>query len=58
MSEKKERFEALARKIAPIIHADQQKNGKLKPSYTSPKFWVYIQREIRQLEEKEAPKSE
>jgi len=53
MSDKKERLEALARKIAPIIHADQQKNGQLKPSFMSPKFWAYIQREVRSLEEKD-----
>lgn len=48
--DKKTRLERLARKLAPIIQKDIEQHGKLKPSYMSPKFWVYIQREMEEFE--------
>jgi len=47
----KKRVEKLARQIAQIIHTNLQQEGKLKPSYMSPKFWAVVQIEIKKLEE-------
>jgi len=47
--DKKQRLTALAKKLAKIIYEDEQKHGDLKPSYRSPKFWAYIEREMNKL---------
>ena len=46
-------MQRLARKLAVAIQKDIEQNGDLKPSYMSPKFWVYIQREMKRFEDKE-----
>lgn len=51
-SPKQARLKALAKKIAQIVHEDVQANGPLKPSATSPKFWVHVQRELDKLKDK------
>ena len=50
--DKKVRLERLARKLALVIKNDIEQNGDLKPSYMSPKFWVYIEREMKRFEDK------
>jgi len=52
--DKKVRLEQLARKLAEVIQEDIEQHGSLKPSYMSPKFWVYIQREMKRLDEENA----
>ena len=52
--DKKVRLEQLARKLAGVIRKDIEQHGSLKPSYMSPKFWVYIQREMKRLDEENA----
>ena len=47
--DKKQRLTALAKKLAKIIHEDEQKHGDLKPSYRSPKFWAYIEHQMKQI---------
>ena len=47
--DKKQRLTALAKKLAKIIHEDEQKHGDLKPSYRSLKFWAYIEHEMKQI---------
>lgn len=54
MPTKKERLEAMARQIAPIIIEDLEKNGAMKPSYLSPKFWKYVEKEIETIQEKKS----
>ena len=55
--DKKVRLERLARKLAVVIQKDIEQHGDLKPSYMSPKFWVYIQREMKRFEEKKETES-
>jgi hypothetical protein len=55
--DKKVRLERLARKLALVIKNDIEHHGDLKPSYMSPKFWVYIQREMQRFEDKKETES-
>lgn len=48
---KKIRLETLARKIALILRKDIVDHGEMKPSYMSPKFWVYVQREMQKFDD-------
>ena len=56
--DKKTRFEALARKIALILRKDIVENGEMKPSYMSPKFWIYVQREMQKFDDAENANSQ
>lgn len=56
--EKKQRLERLARKIAAIVYEDIQQHGALKPNYMSPKFWAYVQRAMKVLEEQDSGESQ
>lgn len=47
LMDKKERLSKLARKIADIIEKDIQVYGEMKPSYLSPKFWVYVEEAMK-----------
>ncbi|MEM6282904.1 MAG: hypothetical protein AAF787_11970 [Chloroflexota bacterium] len=49
--DKKARFQRLAQKIAVIIRQDIQQNGPMKPNYTSPKFWAFVQTEMKKFED-------
>ena len=48
-NERKMRVQNLAERIAKILHDDMERNGKLKPSPTSPKFWSVVQIELNKL---------
>jgi hypothetical protein len=51
------RLESLSKQIARILHNDIQRNGPLKPSHMSPKFWGSVQSEMIKLEKVEEMKN-
>jgi len=47
----KERAKAFAKTVTHLVYEEQERNGYLKQSYISSKFWGLMQVEIRKLED-------